>query len=208
MKWFRIPKETTKIPIAGKYSDWKSELAVEGKKQCVYCTINIKSFGGIRNFHIEHYKPKDKKYFPELIDEFSNLFFACSICNCFKGNDWHVEPIQNLGGKFYPNPAEVDYSSFLEIDDSFQVKSNFKTGEFIINKIYLNRPQLLAERRSYHLHETLSVEYLKLIELLDALQEKFEDNPLIQPFRTVMESSVLLIKEKYIDPYSIDEISR
>ena len=93
MKWFRIPKESSPLPKSGKYySDWKEDLSKEGKEQCVYCSVNINTFGGIRNFHVEHYRPKAKDKFPHLEHVYSNLFFACSICNGFKSDDWKNEP--------------------------------------------------------------------------------------------------------------------
>ena len=54
------PKEKTQQPTKGKYSDWKEILAEEGFNQCVYCAIPDACFGGIRNFHVEHYRPKSK----------------------------------------------------------------------------------------------------------------------------------------------------
>ena len=208
MKWFRIPKEETNKPTKGTYSDWKEALSIEGKQQCVYCAINIKSFGGLRNFHVEHYKPKDKKYFPELTNEFSNLFFSCSICNCFKGNDWHDEPTEHLGGKFYPDPSVINYSDFLTNDCDFVVQSDSKTGNYIINKIYLNRPQLVMERRSKSLHMELLQESEELRNVLLSFKETDSENPLLAPFISVVEAEILLIKEKFINPYFDKDIKR
>ena len=92
MKWFRIPKENSKQPKSGKYSDWKARIAEECKHQCVYCAISESRFGGIRNFTIEHYRPKKRPEFSHLVNDIKNLYLACPICNTFKGNDWPAEP--------------------------------------------------------------------------------------------------------------------
>ena len=60
MEWFKIFKENSVQPKTGKYSDWKEIIADECKHQCVYCALSESRFGGIRNFHVEHYRPKSK----------------------------------------------------------------------------------------------------------------------------------------------------
>jgi hypothetical protein len=209
MKWFRIPKEASLKPKAGsQYSDWKEDLSIEGKNQCVYCAININSYGGIRNFHVEHYRPKSKDKFPELENEFSNLFFACSICNCFKGDDWPNEPSNELDNKAFPDPSKIDYSDFLFYDTQFLVDSNYITGKYIVQKLFLNRPQLILERKSFHLHEVLRIESEKLKEITLQLKVQEDSNPIIDTLITIIETTILLIEGKYINPYMATQIKR
>ena len=209
MQWFRIPKESSPKPKAGKYySDWKEDLCKEGKEQCVYCTININSFGGIRNFHVEHYRPKAKDKFPMLEHEYSNLFFACAICNGFKGDDWPNEPSSALDNRSYPDPSKVDYSDFLFQDASFFVDSKYVTGKYIIHKLFLNRPQLVLERESFFLHETLKNETRKLKDIVLQIKRQDKDNPLIEGLITMIETTSLLIEGKYINPYKQEQTKR
>jgi hypothetical protein len=72
MRWRRIPKEKYQAPQKGTYSDWKPQLAKEGFQQCVYCAVGEPAFGGFRNFHVEHYRPKKK--FAQLENDYANLF--------------------------------------------------------------------------------------------------------------------------------------
>lgn len=74
MNWKRIPKENSSQPSTGTYKDWKELLSVEGFHQCVYCSISEAEFGGIRNFHVEHYKPKSLPAFASLVNTYTNLF--------------------------------------------------------------------------------------------------------------------------------------
>ena len=74
MNWKRVPKEKSNQPAKGTYSDWKVDLSKEGFHQCVYCTITEHSFGGIRNFHVEHFKPKS--VFPELLNQMIGMTIA------------------------------------------------------------------------------------------------------------------------------------
>lgn len=151
MKWFRIPKEDAIIPTKGTYKDWKPQLSEEGNHQCVYCCIGENPFGGIRNFHVEHYKPKSKDEFKHLENEYENLFFACSICNCFKSDDWPNDPNDNLDNTCYPNPAVIDYNEIIDIKDDFILNGNTVASNYIINKLFLNRPQLILERKEHKL---------------------------------------------------------
>lgn len=148
MKWLRITKESTPVPSHGsKYSDWKPELAEEGFHQCVYCTISESSFGGIRNFHVEHYKPKGLKQFTYLENEFSNLFYACAICNTFKSDDW-TDPVDDFSVGCYPDPSKKNYGELFQVDvDTALIAGRNTTGTYLVCKLYLNRPQLIINRK-------------------------------------------------------------
>ena len=209
MQWFRIPKENSSNPKTGKYySDWKEPLSIEGKEQCVYCTINIGSFGGIRNFHVEHYRPKAADKFPTLEHEYSNLFFACSICNGFKSDDWKNEPSPQFDNHAYPDPSKVDYSDFLFQDALHLVDSKFITGKYIIHKLFLNRPQLILERKRFYLHQVLKNEIKKLKDILLEIKKQDKENPLADGMITMIETTTLLIEERYTNPYTQEQIKR
>lgn len=155
--WKRIPKEVATVPTTGGYSDWKPNLSVEGFHQCVYCFVNESYFGGIRNFHVEHYRPKKK--FEALTNVYSNLFYACSICNSFKSDDWPNEPNFEYNISFYPDPSIVDYSEIFEIDMvTFYVKGKNVTTEYIVNKLFLNRKQLVIYRKTNFVKDKYTLE--------------------------------------------------
>ena len=146
MNWRRIPKENSTQPQKGSYGDWKPQLAQEGFYQCVYCAIHDAAMGGIRNFHVEHYRPKSKSRFPELENTYANLFYACPICNTFKGDDWPAEPDHEI--QCYPDPSVSDYSQLFTTNaQSGEIQGNFVSSRYMIVKIHLNRGQLILERR-------------------------------------------------------------
>ncbi len=148
MNWRRIPKERSVQPLDGSYSSWKELLAEEGFHQCVYCAIRESSFGGIRNFHVEHYKPKH--LFRDLENDFQNLFYACCICNVFKGGDWPGDPDPAFRSPCFPNPSKINYGDLFRIEPTGilgPAAVENSTGRYLIEKLYLNRPQLIIERR-------------------------------------------------------------
>lgn len=149
MRWRLVDKRNTTPPTSGQYPDWKPILAEEGGHQCVYCAISERSFGGLRNFHVEHFRPK--KLFPALKNEISNLFFACAICNTFKGDDWPAEPYVDHATPWYHDPSRTDYSSVFSVCGDYSVAGDGTPARYMVEKLFLNRPQLLLERREHDL---------------------------------------------------------
>lgn len=214
MKWIRIKKEESSIPTHGsKYSDWKSEIAEEGKHQCVYCCIKEKSFGGIRNFHIEHFKPKSK--FKKDEHDFMNLFYACSICNCFKGDDWPSIPIDENNIISYPNPSKVDYNNIFDVNwTDGEVQGKDIVASYMIEKIYLNRPQLILERKQvfilsevWRIIENIQNQKEDLYSRLGNDKEKVIS--FLRRIDEVIKTLLELIKfEGDVIPYKISQIKR
>lgn len=144
MNWRRIPKENAIQPQSGSYKRWKPQLAEEGFHQCVYCAIPDAAMGGIRNFHVEHYRPKS--IFPDRQDTITNLFYACPICNTFKGNDWPAEPDHEI--HCYLDPSVCEYEKLFTINlKSGEIQGNVVATSYMIEKMHLNRGQLILERR-------------------------------------------------------------
>lgn len=211
MNWELIIKERKGV-VVNNYKLYKSELAEEANHQCVYCCIHENRFGGIRNFHVEHYKPKS--IFKDLENSYDNLFYACSICNAFKGNDWPNEPTSKYEAPFYPNPSEVNYSDIFTVNFSIGiVEGNNKTARYLINKLFLNRPQLVLERKHFS-------EMMRFQVLLDELNIKqfFLNNKskegnkiaidlLIQINQIYQDISRLLINQK-VRPYANSELKK
>lgn len=144
MYWHIIDKSKSLQPTKGKYGDWKNLLAEEGSYHCVYCAIKDTRLGGIRNFHVEHYRPKS--IFPDLTNIIFNLFYACPICNVFKSDDWY-DVTGNFEDIFYPDPSTCDYSKLFELNCDGKLKGKNKTGVYIVNKLALNRNQLIIDRQ-------------------------------------------------------------
>lgn len=157
MKWHRIDKTATVQPDKGGYADWKPILAEEAQNQCVYCCISDAHFGGIRNFHVEHFRPKKK--FPALELIIANLFYACSICNVFKGDDWPDEPGKNtFDYPHYPDPSITNYAELFDVDqNTAQIKGANVTARYLIEKLNLNRAQILRNRKLILLADQLKI---------------------------------------------------
>ncbi len=174
-KWTRIDKAHSLKPQRGTYQDWKPQLAREGNDRCVYCAIHDAELGGQRNFHVEHYKPKSKPEFAHLTNHYDNLFYACALCNTFKSDSWFSATDGDWSVIHYPNPSLYNYGDFFEIsEDVFTLIGNNLVGTFLIQRLHLNRFQLIHFRRyEYSLD--------KSNEILEATSEVREElEPLIK----------------------------
>jgi hypothetical protein len=165
MKWKRIPKENAVQP-EGKYSDWKHLLAEEGFHQCVYCALHDATFGE-RNFHVEHYKPKSNYRFKHLEHDIRNLFYACPVCNVFKGSSWPRAPRKDHSVESFPNPSKFDYCDLFDVIESTgQLRGKYVASKFLVVKLHLNREQLIVERRFFRIRERLG----KLASYIDSVK--------------------------------------
>jgi len=204
MKWQVIDKTAARAPTKGTYSQWKPQLAHEGGSRCVYCCIPESKFGGIRNFHVEHYKPKS--IFPLLTNEYRNLFYACGICNIFKSDDW---PAEHQPGSYtraaYPDPSLVSYSDFLDVDElSGTVVSQTFTGKYLIERLHLNRPQMIGVRAMSALLSRIDAARRELQELWEAGAINDSDNGEV----TDLLFALLAMALRYSDakPYGADQL--
>lgn len=150
MNWTRVQNDKRNQPANGTYKDWKPAIAEDCDNRCVYCAIPDARFGGIRNFHVEHFRPKSK--FEELENEIKNLYYACAICNILKRADWPGDVRADLSNAAYPDPADFDYGDLIDVDEeTHRVDAPSVAARYLLERLYLNRPQLLAERRFHSL---------------------------------------------------------
>jgi uncharacterized protein (TIGR02646 family) len=104
-----FPQELhVRSPDPGPWSEhrsYKSHLQREFHRKCVYCRIpdGLKGYEG---FGIDHYLPKSK--FPFLGAAWSNLFYACNVCNTWKGDS------VSRPERFLPNPCAHRMADHLQ----------------------------------------------------------------------------------------------
>lgn len=98
-------------PDPGPFADhrsYKAHLQREFRRKCVYCRVpdGIKGYEG---FGVDHYLPKSR--FPALAVAWPNLFYACNVCNAWKG-----EAVPRPE-RFLPNPCEHRMADHIQFRD-------------------------------------------------------------------------------------------
>jgi hypothetical protein len=130
----RQERGTDPGPFA-KYRSYKPHLQREFRRKCVYCRISD-GLKGDEGFGVDHYLPKSK--FPELTVAWANLFYACNVCNTWKGE------AVSTPERFLPNPCEHQMSAHLQYG-----KANVETytlhGEWLAELLHLEERQGLRE---------------------------------------------------------------
>lgn len=154
VKWKPVKRRCRHQPMSGKYSDWKDQIARDCHHQCVYCAIHESHFGGLDNFHVDHFRPKSR--FRNLEHIITNLFLACSICNRFKSDDWPDEPKDDHSVPAYPDPSKHDYNDLFKVTRDHKVAGRFPASAYVTDRLYLNRPQLVMERRIHVLDRKMA----------------------------------------------------
>lgn len=122
----------------------RAALIAEQKGLCCYCESKIVS----RDFHIEHFRPKDPAKFPHLQLEYSNLHASChaepiggtdECCGHNKKNEFNNDLI---------SPLEADCESHFEYDIMGGIKGIDRRGEETIRILHLDSSLLNASRKS------------------------------------------------------------
>jgi hypothetical protein len=203
VKWRLIVKGVA--PPQGTYHDWKALLAVEAEHQCVYCTIHEAGFGGYRNFHVEHFRPKRR--FPNLENDYANLFYACAVCNSLKGDDWPCGKRLGMSLFCYPDPSRTNYQDMFLVNwAKGRVRGRTRAGRFVVERLYLNRPQLMMERRAFALQRSILREAAGIRRL--AIRLTTRDAAMVSSAIQLLERGMqLMAKYSRVRPYEPADVN-
>ena len=101
------------------YRSYKPHLASDFLNRCGYTDCSDFWFGGINNFHIDHFIPwKTYPHKPNLKTDYQNLVYCCSYVNILKSNDEgdYIDPCtedfnqhfsRDKSGNIVPDPNSV-----------------------------------------------------------------------------------------------------
>jgi len=115
------------------YSKYRPWLRDEFSFRCVYCLIREQWVDMRRGYQIDHFIPQ--KIRPDLKADYNNLLYLCPACNSLKGS------------ALLPDPCKIALSECLEYRQDGTVIAINKDGEFIIEVLELDSPQLIGWRR-------------------------------------------------------------
>jgi uncharacterized protein (TIGR02646 family) len=129
-----------------KYQNYKSYLRKDFLYRCAYCLIHEGHYGGLRNFHVDHFRPK-KKY-PRLALAYANLYYACGLCNTFKGDAWPSAKEIEAGFRFVDPSAENPYEIHFQLNETDgSLRALTDAGRYSSAHLLLDREQLRKHRQ-------------------------------------------------------------
>jgi hypothetical protein len=107
------PRRTYAGSTLSPYGKYKPYLATDFNRRCGYTDCPDFWFGGVKAFHIDHFKPKSK--YGTLECTYSNLVYSCSHVNQAKSDDAdYLDPCdteyndhfgRDAGGNILPVPG-------------------------------------------------------------------------------------------------------
>ena|SRR6185436_12614401 len=88
------------------YSKYRPLVREDFTECCAYCLLHELLAGGENNFQLDHFRPKSLAIFANFVEDFYNLYYACSVCNRYKSNSWPRPELEALGYGFVDFCAE------------------------------------------------------------------------------------------------------
>jgi HNH endonuclease len=126
-----------------KYRFYRPWVRRTFKCKCVYCKTHEVELGGMKYFELDHFIPGDVDR--SLENVYSNLVYACDVCNRLKDNDWHFgDPL--ITGRGYLDPCKHDYDLHFRFLDDGSVEGLTPIAKYMVERLHLNRGFVVSAR--------------------------------------------------------------
>lgn len=131
------------------YTGYRPSLRHDFKNRCAYCLTHEFFVGGEAGFEIDHFRPQRGTYGrPDLVAEYTNLYWSCGECNSKKGEVW-PSPDDESQGFCYIDPCtpEGDHEKHWRFHRDGSLEALTLSGEYTEEKLLLWRPFLQNRRQ-------------------------------------------------------------
>lgn len=167
------------------YKAYLTELREDFQHMCGYCG---KTEAITKNkFEIDHFVPK--KYAEDRVNDYTNLVYACWVCNRKKAAKWPSEDpnISTVDGKGFIDPADEKFDLHMERSEDGMICGKTEIGRYMAKEAcqFQMRPmremwqlmQLFEKKKK--LRERMKTiqdpekmrEYIKIDEMLEKLEQ-------------------------------------
>lgn len=130
---------------------------------CGYCGVRESDVGA--ELTVDHFQPRSRNG----SDEPDNWIYCCHACNEFKGDYWQPGASRRILHPLRDNLAE----HIAERDDG-TLQALTETGTFHIQKLRLNRAELVTHRYERRLTETARRAQSVLLQRLTQLEQQVQ----------------------------------
>jgi hypothetical protein len=157
------------------HRSYKPHLRERFHRKCVYCRTSD-GIKGSEGFGVDHYLPRSS--YPDLLVVWFNLFYACNVCNTWKGEAVSTPEL------YLPNPCEHRMADHLQYE-ALGIETYTRHGEWMAELLHLDERCDFREFVLSALGRFLiaRVEILRDLTLYEALLEdspKEKDRSLLQ----------------------------
>lgn len=152
----------------------RAQIRERFRARCAYCGVHEDAVGA--TLTVDHHRPRAQGG----TDEVENLVYCCVRCNEHKGAYWHEQdpPYVHL-----LHPGQDDLTQHLRARDDGCIVGLTAEGEFFVQRLRLNRPQLVAYRCAQQVEAKLRAELAVSRRRIDELERTVLD------LRTALEST-------------------
>jgi hypothetical protein len=144
--------------------DERQALRKRFQYRCGYCGVSETSAGA--ELTVDHFKPRSCGG----LHEPDNWVYSCHACNEFKGDWWPVDSIRRI-----LHPLRDDLGVHLAEQEDGTLAPLTETGAFHIERLHLNRQQLIAYRRERRFVEAPRQAQARTVERLGELEKEVQD---------------------------------
>jgi len=134
--------------------------------RCAYCGVHEDDAGA--TLTVDHHRPRSR----DGDEQSDNLVYACARCNEHKGSYWHEHDPPHVR---LLHPARDDLAAHLREDDDGRIVALTSEGQFFIQRLRLNRPQLIAHRVGLGERRKLRAELAAVLEHARALEQRVNE---------------------------------
>ena len=139
--------------------DFREAVRNDFRHRCAYCLVPELLAGGPENFELDHFRPKSK--FPQLENNFFNLYYSCHVCNHAKGPAWPPAELDDAGVNFMDLCRDDCFEHYSEAPDGRWIGLTVRAN-YTIELLRLNRKHLVNLRQRF---STKSAELCKRLPL-------------------------------------------
>jgi len=153
-----MPHFLRRVPapdVKGGYRSFRPFVREDFLRQCAFCLFSELLVGGEEGFELDHFRPRH--LFPELLNDFYNLYYSCHPCNHIKRDSWPPSILEEQGIRFV-DLCKEDFGAHFSVEADGKLDALTNSGNYTIDKLNLNRKHLvtvrgLLERLGVRLHE-------------------------------------------------------
>ena len=132
------------LVIGSSYSRFRPYLRRDFRQCCAYCLLHEFWAGGERNFEIDHFRPIGK--FPHLENEYTNLYYACHVCNAYKWEHFPTPELQAQGIGYVDLCAD-NFEKHYTLQPDGVLEPHTPSARYTLTILHLDSPHLVALRR-------------------------------------------------------------
>lgn len=138
-----IFRRSPDVPPQETYAAYRPFLRRDFDFRCAYCLRHEFFFGGGEAGEIDHFCPRH--LFPDLLNNYDNLYWSCRKCNSVKGGTWPSANQTERGLRFF-DPCMDDQTHHWQAHADGTLTALSLPGRYTIRHIRLDRPTLVQFR--------------------------------------------------------------